>query len=286
VIYSFKRLCQYGVLFSAQLSTGSTASREVGVPHGLGGSLGSARLCRSSCLAGLAALCLSVPPKSLPSCREEPDCGAPCGHGTSCLQAVSACCRSLTHRRCASRVRWPPCLRRVPAARGARSAPSQAMPAPGRYPVRLWKQVRCDDLLGDVQLGLGGGSAVLCLPDIAVSAAGSWDSGQSARPYRSEQNQGPQGQAVSVPRWWEGWRPGVMCGSAVSVAQRLGPANSTARGILHKSYKPCLWVSLLLQGKYSMVQPLNSLNSRSNVSRQSLIHRSRKGLYPSDYSVL
>ena len=67
MIYSFKRLSQYGVLFSALLSTRSVAGTEVGRAPQLGGVLpGVSRLCVSLCMARLAGLCVSLPQKVCP----------------------------------------------------------------------------------------------------------------------------------------------------------------------------------------------------------------------------
>lgn len=71
--------------------------------------------------------------------------------------------------------------------------------------------------LGMYRLGLDECLAVNLLLDIFLSPAGSWVSRESALLYSSEQNQVPQGLAVSVPWQWKGWQPGRMCGSALTI---------------------------------------------------------------------
>lgn len=166
------------------------------------------------------------------------------------------------------------------------SAQSQAMHTCSRYQIHLWKQVSCDDLLGDVQIRFG------------------WKFDSAFSPRHCSLTCRLLGFQVVSPAVQVRAKPGATGASIICavVVERLAAwhdvcvvqlllvwwstlrlENSTVWGISDKNYKTCLWVSLLIQGKYSMMQPLNNINSRAYVPRLSLIHGSRKGLYPSDY---
>lgn len=167
------------------------------------------------------------------------------------------------------------------------SAWSQAVHVPGRYQIHLWKQVNCADPLGDVQIGPGRMLGSESSPRHFSLTC--WLLGfQGVSPALQFRAEPGTTRACSIcamaveglAAWQNVWF------SFDNYSREPWGLRTVQYEGFWRNYKACLWVSLHIQGKYSMLWPSNNTSSRAYVPRLSLIQKSRKGLfYSSNYSV-